>query len=165
LLTIIGLAILFRRRIAERITDPGSRQHDVALFTKADNIIDEPLLDDLLNHQLFNHWCERDAIERMGRFRRDFVREQNQYLHPEVRRAAHDLIDRLTKLDNFCSTHFFTSPTGDGSYRLYPEMRNHAEPEMRARYWDRVPELNELSEAAWTAYRKYRATVKKRLRI
>jgi hypothetical protein len=165
LVTVIALMIVFRRRIVERLTAPDTRPHDMELFKKGDEIVNELLLEHLLNYELFNHWCDRDSIGKMGRFWREFQREENQFLDPEVRRAAHDLIGKLRELDNFTGLHFFRSPMNDDTYKLYPELRDHPNAEMRAQYWDRVPELNNLLDAAWPAYRKYRATVKSRLLV
>ena len=149
-----------------------SREHDVAIFKKGDATVNEPLLDNLLNGNLYNHWCRFSDIREVGHFVREFRREENQFLDRGVRKAALNAVGTLQKVDSFVGQHFFRplgfpspEPDGDIMLHLYPELRHSDEREQRQRYEQRAQELDVLTTAAWVAYRKYRATVRDRLKV
>ena len=155
--------LLFKSRA---VSHAQAREHDVALFRKGDATVNESFLNDLLNSDLYNHWCRYEAIRDLGHFCEDYLREENQFLDPRVRKAARKAIGKLDEVDRFVGQHFFRSPRGrEGMLRLYPELREAAEDERRTLYQRRASELTALTGEAWRAYKEYRATVKKRLMV
>jgi hypothetical protein len=149
-----------------------SREHDVALFKKGDETVNEAFLDNLLNGNLYNHWCWLSDIRTVRHFAQDFRREENQYLDRGVRRAALDAVGTLQKVDSFVGQHCFTllglpapDPDDGIALHLYPELRDSEDQERRERYEQCARDLDDLTTAAWDAYRKYRATVRNRLKV
>ncbi len=156
--------LLFKSRGASQAQ---SREHDLALFRKGDAAVNESFLDDLLNSDLYNHWCDIDNIRAVRHFWQDFEREENRFLDRKVRKAALAAIRALHDVDSFVAKNFFMSrlPNDEGRLFLYPELREAADEEERARYWRFASDLNTLLGTAWELYKKYRATVKKRLMV
>ena len=157
--------LLFRSRAASRAQ---AREHDVALFKKADAIVNESFLNDLLNSDLYNHWCYMRDIRAVGHFCTDSTREENQFLDKKVAKAADDAIRALSEVRSFVGKNFFMSdmPNDDDRLFLHRELRESPDDVQRDRYWKvLVPELNRLTDVAWEAYKTYRATVRRRLMV
>jgi hypothetical protein len=157
--------LLFTSRAASQAQ---AREHDVALFKKGDTTVNEVFLDDLLNSDLYNHWCNRRDIRAVGRFCTDFRRAESQFLDGRVAEAVGKAILALRQLDSFVGKNFFTSdmPNDNDRLVLHHDLRDSPNEAQRDRYWNvLVPELNTLIDTAWEAYRQYRATVKKRLMV
>jgi hypothetical protein len=74
-------------------------------------------------------------------------------------------MDKLSKVRSFVGQNFFPSELDSKRLVLQPRLKYSDEEELRKRYDDYAAELNDLTTAAWTAYRQYRATVRKRLKI
>jgi hypothetical protein len=142
-------------------------EHDRALFKKADAAVGERFVGDLLNSNLYNHWCRLKDAQRLGHFVDDFKEEQNQFLDRGVRKAIRDAIDKLDAVDDFVRHHFFASRTANrvDVLRLYPELRDSGEPAKENLYRQRSAELNVLLGNAWESYKKFRSTVKRRLKV
>jgi hypothetical protein len=95
-----------------------AREHDVALFKKGDVTVNEPFLHNLLNNDLFNHWCKRADILAVQYFCTDFRREENRFLDKQVSEAADDAIKTLSAVDSFVAKNFFRSHVPDGRDKL-----------------------------------------------
>lgn len=140
----------------------------MALFSKGDATVNEAFLHDLLNGSLFNHSFEHPDMRAVGHFCTDFRREGNRFLDVPVAEAIDEAIQALSALNTFVGVNFFRSQMPNDSERSFMDRRlrdssNEAE---RDRYWKvLVPELNRLIDVAWEAYKKYRATVKRRLMV
>lgn len=160
LLTVLAVAVMFRRWLADRVLGPGTREHDVAIFTAGNQLVDEPFLDDLLNRDLYNRHCQLDDIRRVPRFVGYLRRRENQYLDRSLRRVAAGLAQRLELVDGFVRKHFFTVRHDVGRLRLYPD-----DLIPKAAYDKAAAELHGLIGPAWKAFIKYRAQVQRRLRV
>ena len=157
--------LFFKSRAASQAQ---AREHDVALFRKGDTTVNESFLDNLLNSTLYNHWCDLPDIRAVGHFCTDFRREENQFLDKKVAEAADEAIRALGEVRSFVGKHFFTSHMPNDSDRLFlhHELRESPDEAQRDRYWKvLVPELNTLIDAAWEAFKNYRATAKRRLMV
>ncbi len=157
------LGFLFKSHAASQAQ---SRDHDVALFRKADATVNEVFVSDLLNADLYNRWCRVPDIRALRHFCDDYRREENQFLDQKVAKAALAAVEHLDAVDSFVGRHFFSvREMNDDIIRLYPELKNADDAVGRDRYRQRAEELTELTAAAWAAYREYRATVKRRLKV
>lgn len=146
------------------VSQAHSREHDVALFKKGDATVNEAFLDALLNRDLYDQRCWLEDIRTVRHFCEDFGREENQFLDRKVRKAALNAVQKLAAVDAFVATNFF--PVNDSDkLRLYPEMRHSDDEKLRNHYRKHAKELNALTEAAWDAYRQYRAAVRERLKV
>lgn len=157
--------LLFKSRA---VSHAQAREHDLALFKKGDATVNESFLNDLLNSDLFNHWCLLPDIQAVGHFCTDFKRVENQFLDRKVGDAADEAIMALNVVNSFVGVNFFRShmPNDRDRLFLHHELRESPDEAKRDRYWKvLVPELNRLLDEAWEAYKTYRSTVKKRLMV
>jgi len=169
--TILGglAAIWYFRDVArEWILRGAAREHDIALFKKGNDLIDEEFLDNLLNSNLYNHWCWLADIQRVGHFCRDFSREENQFIDRRMKKVAGETLAALCKVNEFVGRHFFISlqkNQEEKSLYLYPEMRHSDDPEQRSHYERHEREIDALTSDAWKVYLRYRSTVRNRLKV
>lgn len=157
--------LLFKSRAVSHAL---AREHDVALFKKGDATVSESFLNDLLNSNLYNHWCLLPDVQAVGHFCTDFKRIENQFLDRKIGDAAAEAIRALSEVCSFVGVNFFQShmPNDRDRLFLHHELRESPDAAKRDRYWKvLVPELNRLIDAAWETYKTYRATVKKRLMV
>jgi hypothetical protein len=157
--------MLLKSRVASQAH---AREHDVALFKKGDTTVNESFLNDLLNSDLYYHRCSGPDIRAVSRFCTACRREENRFLDEAVAGTVDQAVSTLSELFSFVGKHFFTSELPNDSDRLFLNrtLRESPDETQRARYWNvLVPELNALTDAAWQAYKTYRATVRKRLMV
>jgi len=157
--------LLFKSRA---VSHAQAREHDVALFRKGDATMNESFLNDLLNSDLFNHWCLLHDIQTVGHFCTDFKRVENQFLDRKIGDAADGVIMALSAVNSFVGVNFFRSQMPNDRDRLFlhHELRESPDEAKRDRYWKvLVPELNQLLDEAWEAYKNYRSTVRNRLMV
>jgi hypothetical protein len=131
-----------------------NRQHDVAVFQKLDDILDESRIEKILNHSIFTEYFRFEEREQLYTFIEALQRVENQYLHPVIDLRAQRLASEMTELletvgSTFCSD--------DGEiFRFRPA------PTLYDSGWK---ELNDGLQKTWRAYKSYRNAVKDRLKM
>jgi hypothetical protein len=171
LLTLLFVAYLLRSRIRNLLLAPARRRHDVEVFRAGDVVLPEETFDDCLNCLGGQYMYQMRHIKALWAYLTFRGRAANKYLDQRIARDAAAFEAALDQLDVFTAAHFFPDPKGgpaddDARYYLYPEFRwQPKNEEERETFQQRSQELVALVESAESAFRRYRATIKRVLLV
>lgn len=156
LLTLLLSGVTLRKRLAEWVLGV-SREHDVAIFRKLDAVANEAVVGDLLNRRIYTSTFKLEDDALLANFIEELPRIENRYLDRKLRKQAKQLVLELAELLALVRRTFWA--VGEGWLKFRPDP---IDPEIYDREWK---ELNLKIDCAWNAYKRYRTTVKQRLRV
>ena len=131
-----------------------NRQHDVAVFSKLDAILDESRVEKIFNYSFFTECLRREEREMLYTFVAALRAVENQHRHPVIALRATQLAREMSQLlQTVGST--FSSDDGEVFY-FRPD------PAAYDRAWDT---LHDEIAKTWRAYKTYRQAVKDRLTV
>lgn len=133
-----------------------NREHDVAIFKKLDDILDESRLDTILNQNVYNGYLLMEEKRLLQDFPESLRRIENQYLEAVVRLRADELAWETDKLNDIVFQTFWM--VSEGRLKFRPTMIDPAV------YDAERKELTVRLGKAWATYKVYRQAVKDRLR-
>ena len=84
-----------------------NRAHDVAIFTKLNDMLDESSFDNILNHNLYNGYLRREENTFLQNFVESLRRIENRYLEAVVRLRAEELAWAMDQLLDIVVQTFF----------------------------------------------------------
>lgn len=145
-------------------------EHDKMLFDKADAIMTEKCLNELLEYIGTFHSYTVEMVSPLDRFYKFFDEEGNQFINIKLKNSSLDLAKELRKLVSFLAAHFFVYPNNqpyDADLRLclYPELNidrgGHGTPEEREKYDKYETQMFSLLDTVKERYVMYRRLIKK----
>lgn len=149
------------------------RQHDVAIFQKANALLTEEQLSDFLHNLKADHSCYTDTADKLDNFLQFLAATSNQFLTPQLASEANELQLAWKDLGHFISNKFYIFPNNqtEPPFRLcmapYLNMDRdgNGSLEQILKYDKLIAELDELSGKLDSCYRRFRATIKNELVI
>ncbi|GEM_PF-3432575 len=176
LMTIFLIGLLFRNRVVAWILKGERVEHDRQIFVKADGILTERHLLDLVASLMSLHACIAGSMHPLDRLPRFFQEEGNQYLKKRLRKASSKLVSACNALSHFVSLNFWVHPPNQGArdfedtwIRLHPELNidtsDDPSPRKEDSYAQYAKQLDELCIGVTKEYRSYRALIKDALRL
>ncbi len=148
------------------------RAHDEKLFSKADTIVPEWILNDFLDVLQSEDAFLRSRVDTLDKFRSMFTEASNQFMQPDVSAKVGKFIATLDTLLSFLARHFFIYPekqplSEDYMLCMHPDLNidrgGPGTPESISRYSALQSELDDGANAVRDAYRDYRLAVKQYL--
>lgn len=133
------------------------RDHDIAIFRKLDAIGTEGRIDDIVNNRIYNSSFRREDDHTLSDLIEGLSRIENRFLDSTVQKAADEMRDQMAGLLGFVRQTFFSIP--GGWLKFYPD------PIAQDRYDTEWAKLCSKIEKSWEAYKSFRMTVKKRLKV
>ncbi len=172
LLTII-LAITFRKKIIRCFDYSRFKEHDRAIFARADAIVDEKRFGIFLDDLRCGHNYYSNQLLQLTMFINFFEEEGNQYLIRSLCMKSTALHDKLSELGAFLSVNFFWYPDNQTSSNvrlcMYPEFnvdRGGSGSEKERIFYDKhSKELTILVCDSEKKYKDYRKHIKTELQI
>lgn len=132
------------------------RDHDVAIFRKIDAIGAEGRIDDILNSRIYNSRFTREDDHTLCDLIEGLSRIENRFIDNPLQKSADQMRNEMADLLTFVRRTFFSH--GDW-LRFYPDP---IDQEFYDKEW---AELCTKIEKSWEAYKSFRMTVKKRLKV
>lgn len=134
-----------------------TRDHDIAIFRKLDEIASEPRLGNIVNNLIPNSRIRMDDHYTLGDFIDALNLIENTFLDKKLKLLATQLANDLGQLLNSVMRTFFK--TENGFLRFYPN------PIPRDRYEAEWKDVTQKIDKAWSAYKDFRLAVKENLMV
>lgn len=133
--------------------------HDVANFKMLDSIANEELVDDLLNRRIYTSTFKTEDDALIANLIEKLMRIENRYLDESLRTMAEMLARELDGLLIHVRQTFWKVGGEEGWLKFHPDP---IDPKVHDKEWKK---LCDKIDSAWTAYKRYRTTIKETLRV
>jgi hypothetical protein len=146
------------------------REHDTALFKRAQDIMSE----EALNRYIQPLWDDHSAYENDQKAAQSYVRfwstVDDELIDPELGQRCEAMRNAFEELFTFVAHHFFVSDMPGETVRRYVmhpglniDRGGRGRPDEMDRYQAYQEQLESLLAGAWTAWKEFRRAVKRRL--
>jgi len=142
-------------------------EHDKKKFDELDKLISEVTLESILD-EAYRQRVERSSLEPISRYLEWEKLSSNQFLINKIRQSQLSFNARLRIFRDCLSANLFTVDDDPGYLHFRPDQnpsRGRTAEEDRKLFEDRVIELDHTITQCETAYRTFRATIKKHLYV
>ena len=110
------------------------------------------------------HEIDGDVETKLQHFCHFFSFEGNQYISDDLRTGCKKFIDTIDKLGVFVGNQFYPAESGGGKAELWISGPGRSKGEWDKQQWQEyyklVPELEELTNRVFEAYKSYRAMIR-----
>jgi len=153
----------------EREREAAVVDHDINMFSRADEILPERELVAFLDDLQTNDAYSGSSMRAVDRFRYFFDATSNHYLSSSLVDVTKQLLEALAKLSSFVALHFFVYPepssaNEDWRFAMHPTLNIDREgsgtSEEMARYDAFQKQLDELCSYTRAMYKAYRKSIK-----
>ena len=138
----------------------GRRRHDVEVFRRTDEMLDEPSFNDILTWISDDHSCFSEQSRTLDQFHLALAGSTNSYLLQEVETAKEEMLLRVGQVRDFMGFNFYPH---NEMCCLYPagnlDRTAHVSQDDQAHYRELAAALEELVQDARHAYLDYRVAV------